>query len=190
MEVKDLFQFMLNWQTVNETPYSAPDFNADGSVDSADLYLLLWQWQHNYSDVIDNSDSKVELGGLWHIDNTSPDKYGTDARYAWVEDIEPATATWTFEIEWPGYYNVFEWHPAGDNRASDAPFTIHSSEGLMLVRVDQRVDGGKWNKLGRFHFDKGTAAVVLTDNSNDKDLVKNIYVFADAIKLTWSGKQE
>jgi len=87
-------------------------------------------------------------------------------------------ALWIFTIPTAGYYNVNAWWPALQTGTSGAPFTISHALGETTVKVDQRINGNKWNKLGEFYFDVGDYSVLLTDAANSGNVV------ADAVKVS------
>jgi hypothetical protein len=61
------------------------------------------------------------------------------------------------------------------------PYTIYSLEGASTVRVNQQINGGRWNPLGTFAFRDEGAVVVSDDVSSGQDIV------ADAIRLVYIG---
>jgi len=52
----------------------------------------------------------------------------------------------------PGQYEVYEWHPAGLNRAENASFVVLHQWGTNKVEVNQQLNGSRWNLLGTFSF--------------------------------------
>ncbi|MFH0875983.1 MAG: hypothetical protein V1859_08655 [archaeon] len=91
-------------------------------------------------------------------------------------------ATWTFTVPKSGNYDVYAWWWEYDYRPSDVPYTINTYYGPRVVRVDQRINGGKWNLLGNFYFyDKGN--IFISDNTtNGQDIL------ADAVKLVLTSE--
>jgi hypothetical protein len=87
------------------------------------------------------------------------------------------TATWSFVVPEPGNYDVYAWWWEGDWRPADVPYTINHSSGSTTVRVDQRENGGQWNRLGTFHFQDGGSVTVSDDVTSGEGVV------ADAIRL-------
>ncbi len=84
-----------------------------------------------------------------------------------------------------GEYDVYEWHVAGGNRATDVPFEISHGGETNVVRVNQQRDGSKWNYLGRFRFAaEPTEGIRVTDAVQDTNQV----VIADAVRFV--GAQE
>jgi hypothetical protein len=127
--------------------------------------------------IIDNP--TATFVGTWATGTTSTDRYGADSRWrSWGNGS--STATFTPNILVGGNYQVYEWHPQGSNRATDAKHTVVHSAGSTLVNVNQQINGGKWNLLGTYNFAVGTAGYIrIADNHADSTKV----VFADAIRL-------
>ena len=132
--------------------------------------------------VIDNTEATAV--GSWTVALTSTDKYGTDYHYTG----RGAGGDWlqfTPRILTAGDYEVYEWHPAGSNRTTNAPHIIKWSAGTQTNFVDQKpvAGGGRWNLLGTFHFGTGTNGHVrITDGFADAGQV----VLADAIKFVYA----
>lgn len=91
------------------------------------------------------------------------------------------SATWTFEVE-PGTYEVYATWTKHENRASNAPYTVFTSEG-STTRVDQRVapagldDGGvSWTRLGGYTVEGDELTVALTNDADG-------YVIADGVMI-------
>jgi len=103
--------------------------------------------------------------------------YGDSHRYNAQIGTGQDMATWTFNVPEPGNYDVYAWWCEGDWRPTDVPYTINHSAGSETVRVDQRVNGDRWNLLGTFYFESEGSVVVSDDVSSGRDIV------ADAIRL-------
>jgi hypothetical protein len=93
-------------------------------------------------------------------------------------------AVYTPTIGVAGEYEVFEWHPFHGNsdaqaqEASDVPYTLVHRDGSTSGTIDQSRNQGRWNSLGRFHFNAGTSGKVIITNK-----VARGVVIADAIKF-------
>lgn len=95
---------------------------------------------------------------------------GTGANYVKFVPVIPAA----------GEYEVFEWHVAGTNRASDAPYIISYNGGTQTILVNQQLNGSKWNSLGKFNFSQGSSGEVrITDGISTAGQM----VMADAIRF-------
>ena len=134
------------------------------------------------------------------VDNTHPRFSTTSSQDAWQEWIQAGgehyggshhyngqigsgqdTATWSFTVPKPGNYDVYAWWWWGDYRPPDVPYTVNHSGDSTTVRVDQRVNGGRWNLLGTFHFQDEGWVRVSDDVSSGRDVV------ADAVRLVYSS---
>ena len=126
--------------------------------------------------VYDNADTSFSTVGSWGISTFSPDYYGADYALSAAGTGEN-TATWTINITQAGFYHIDAWWTEHSNRASNAPYSIYNN-GILIgtVRVDQRTNGGVFNRLISYGLDAGTLTVEL---SNDADG----YVVADALQL-------
>jgi len=105
--------------------------------------------------------------------------YGSSHYYMEQIGSGQDTATWSFTVPKPGNYDVYAWWWEKDYRPPDVPYTIHHTGGSTTVRVDQRVNGGRWNLLGTFHFQVEGSVMVSDDVSSGRDVV------ADAIRLVY-----
>ncbi|MBA4149187.1 MAG: fibronectin type III domain-containing protein [Verrucomicrobia bacterium] len=131
--------------------------------------------------IIDNPAATVV--GSWSSGTGATDKYGTDYRFK--SGVTPGSyLQYTPNIPAAGSYQVYQWHPAGSNRTTNAPYVINYSGGSATVRVNQQVNGGKWNLLGTYNFAAGTSGNVrLQDDFADTTQV----VMADAVRFVSLG---
>ena len=128
--------------------------------------------------IIDNLSATI--AGSWSSGNSSNDKYGSDYRYK-SKGTGAAYAQFTPAIATAGSYDVYEWHPAGGNRASDAPHVIQHQGGSQTVFINQITGGGRWNLLGRFPFSSGTAGWIRISDA----FTSGTNVMADAVKFVY-----
>lgn len=105
--------------------------------------------------IIDNASGSFAASGNWLTGSSSTDKYGADYRYRSAAAISDA-ATWTPNITVAGNWAVYAWWPAGGNRSASAPYIISNTGAAATVRVNQQINGGKWNLLGTYNFGTGT----------------------------------
>ena len=127
--------------------------------------------------IVDNSQATVT--GSWAFYTPFSEPYwGRDFAHSTLPSTGGAAAvTWTPTIPASGRYHVYARWVQYANRATDAPYTIHHQYGATEVRVNQEVDGGRWNLLGTFEMAPGSNhRVVLSDDANE-------YVIADAVML-------
>lgn len=132
---------------------------------------------------VDNTDPGFAAEGEWNASTRDPGFEGEN--YLWHASKrraeQAAAATWTPELAEAGAYRVeIKWVASKrDDRATNAPYTVHSAEGTHTKRVNlaEIERAGEWFSLGIFRFEKGTAGkVVLTNDAFDS-------VVADAVRF-------
>ncbi len=129
--------------------------------------------------IIDNP--QATISGSWSTGSSSADKYGGDYRYK-SQGSGGAYLQYTPNLAVAGDYQVYAWYPQGGNRPSNAPYAVTYSGGTEVVRVNQQSNGGRWNLLGTFQFNAGSAGYVrITDDFVHDSKV----VLADAIKFVY-----
>lgn len=129
--------------------------------------------------LIDNKSAVV--AGAWTVGSGATDKYASDYIFK-GQGTGLSYVEFTPYIVTAGSYQVFEWHPQGSNRSTNAPHEINYNGGTYTALVNQKVNGGLWNLLGTFDFAAGTTGKIrVTDAFPDAGQV----VMADAIKLVY-----
>ena len=68
-----------------------------------------------------------------------------------------AWARWTPRIPASGSYTVYMRWTSATNRTTSARVVICTPSGTVAKTVNQRVNGGVWNSLGRYYFAAGYA---------------------------------
>jgi Immunoglobulin domain len=137
--------------------------------------------------LIDNPDASVV--GTWSTGTSSADRYGADYRFHNNSGTGSEYLLYTPTIPQAGMYQVSESHPQGSNRTTGAPYTITYYEGSQTILVNQQsgggTAGGKFNVLGTYYFQSGTAgSVKVSDAYTDGAPV----VMADAVKFVYVGQ--
>ena len=133
---------------------------------------------NDYVSVIMDNDQPgfTMTGGGWVLSSSQPDRYGANYRYH-AADLGSATARWQPNLPTSGLYDVDAWWSIYNNRATNAPYTIYYSGGTTTIRVNQQINGGQWNSLGKYSFDSGSnGSIVLTSDANN-------LVMADAVRF-------
>ncbi len=134
--------------------------------------------------IIDNLDAGFSKEGGWKNSSFVSSSFGEDSLYSKVN--KGNKAHWNFTITKEGVYKVEAWWASLNNyqgRASDAKYVIKSSDGETTVAVDQRINEGKWNKLGEFNFSQGKYSVTLLDTSSSTSPATT--VSADAVRISY-----
>jgi PKD repeat protein len=100
--------------------------------------------------IIDNGDEGTKSTGRWY-ESGAAGSYGTTSVYSGNQ----RQYTWTFDCPEDGEYIVSMWWTEWPSRAKRVKVLVHSDAGIKKLYVNQRVDGGKWNSLGKFLFTGG-----------------------------------
>jgi hypothetical protein len=128
-----------------------------------------------------NPDNSFQSIGRWLQSSSSNGQYGKDYCYAQAGSTGDKQARWFFTIPTAGRYSISAWWPSSAANAAKAPFTINHKLGSTTVAVSQRINGGRWNKLGEFDFNAGQYSVVLSNKTSSG------YVVADAVRITYKA---
>jgi protein phosphatase methylesterase 1 len=132
---------------------------------------------------LDNADATFVTSGTWTLATKAPDKWG--ASYVYKRGgTGSEQCVWPLAVPTSGRYEVSVWYSQGEDRAGDAPFTVHHANGSSTVRINQRVAGGRWIRLGDYDMKAGEGKVVLSDAISETSRI----VVGDAVKaVRWPG---
>ncbi len=119
--------------------------------------------------VLDNDAPGTSSTGTWLLSGGS-NSYGTDSLYSRL------AGTYSFSARTVGAFNVYAWWTAWPSRSGSVPITIRHAGGTSTVRVDQTLNGGQWNLLGKFTFDGEAVVTVISEGGGSSTC-------ADAIRL-------
>ncbi|MBA4148226.1 MAG: family 10 glycosylhydrolase [Verrucomicrobia bacterium] len=136
--------------------------------------------------IIDNVDATVV--GTWSAGAFGTEKYDADYRFK-GRGTGAAYLQFTPQFAVSGNYQVFAWHPAGANRATNVPVVVTSLAGTQTYFVNQQINGGKWNYIGTSYFQAGAGGnVKVTDAFGDTTAGR--VAMADAIRFTYLPDQQ
>lgn len=130
--------------------------------------------------VVDNTDSAgVTITGAWIASTGLAGFYGSN----YLQDNNTGgtggkSVRFTPALPFAGRYDVYMRWVSDSARASNTPVEVNSTAGTTFMKVNQRLNGGTWVKLGAFDFAAGTTGNVLLRNNGG-----NGYVIADAVQL-------
>jgi hypothetical protein len=96
------------------------------------------------------------------------------------KDKGKKTIRFTADLPAAGMYEVRIVYSAGDNRATNTPFTVETADGPKKVLVNQRLSPEierAFHPLGSFRFAAGKAVVTVTNDETDG------HVIADAVQF-------
>jgi hypothetical protein len=177
----------LTWNTASfpDTTYELEVWaEASNGFNSVDRRTVVLDNNNDYvSIIIDNRDPSFAYAGGWSS-TSQPDRYGPDYIVIPVGDGS-SFATWRFSVPTDGDYDISAWWSISDNRAIDAPFYVNYAGGSTVVRVDQTINGGQWNWIGRYTFVAGTPDSIVLRNDAHKSPTfgGSAFVIADAVRL-------
>jgi hypothetical protein len=116
----------------------------------------------------------------WGTSTFSSQRFGTDYRFADPDTTTSDPAWYKINIPQTASYEVSVWYPANSGYNDSAPFIVATSTGNQTVRVNQRVNGGRWVSLGVFTLAAGDANKVGVSRWTSG----TGYVIADAVRVT------
>lgn len=129
--------------------------------------------------IVDNSDTgAVTMVGTWTVSTLASGYHG--ANYAHDGNTGQGTKSITYfpAIAEAGEYDVYvNWNSAS-NRSSKVPIDIAHAGGINTKIVNQRANGGGWNRIGRYTFAAGSSGYIKIRNDGADG-----FVIADAVRL-------
>jgi hypothetical protein len=114
--------------------------------------------------IIDNKDAIAPnvfktIQGTWNTNSAGTGKYplaDSTANYRYCTSVTgtaTARAEWSCASSQAGSYQVYAWWPVFTySMAQNVPYEITHAGGVTTVRVNQGINGGKWNSLGAYTF--------------------------------------
>lgn len=116
----------------------------------------------------------VTQGSGWTDVSTRADKFGS--HYLENSGVNGASAVWTTTLS-TGIYEVSVWSPENSAFGSVA-YTLNHAYGTDTMTNSQRVNGGRWIKLGDFNFLSGTPVTLSVASTHGGPF------YANAVKFT------
>ncbi|MGF1571532.1 MAG: phosphodiester glycosidase family protein [Sumerlaeia bacterium] len=154
---------VVNGQIINQPS----DAGGERSVVTAWLVLPAY--------TVDNLSPDFSTTGSW-IPSANSGFYGENSL---VKGGGTGTdvATWSVNLAETGTYRVEAWWVAASNRPTEAAFTITTAQGEQSISQNQTANGSRWNSLGEFEVDAGTASVSLSNQAPG-----GTFISADAVR--------
>jgi sugar lactone lactonase YvrE len=142
--------------------------------------LILKRRTHVYD--TDNAALYAEYGQPW-TESSNTGFYGASKSRIMATGDGSSYASYRLKGISPGKYQVSAWWVAASNRSTNTPYIIYrNGTGLPdTVRVNQTLNGGKFNALGTFDLGPNDSVVVSNQAAGQ-------YVAADAISLVKVGE--
>ncbi len=126
-------------------------------------------------------DDEATLVGDWGTSSSIGPYVGIGYRHDLNENKGEKSARFAAKLPKAGRYTVRLAYSPSENRATNAPVTIHSDEGEKTVAVNQRrgpVEGQAFFPIGTFHFAADRPAVIVVSNEGTDG-----YVVLDAVQF-------
>lgn len=101
----------------------------------------------------DNTDPACQLLGDWKA-AALPGSYMSDCAVATVTDAT-TSATWSISVPLTGRYDIYLRWPQQPQLTSVADVTVRHGGEAPHQTVNQRINGNRWNNLGRFDLANG-----------------------------------
>lgn len=133
-----------------------------------------------WSSTVDNTTpGRFTASANWGTSSYSGQRFGTDYRFA---NPTPASDVAWYRVDIPetASYEVAVWYPADAGYNDSTPYMIATTGGYQTVRVNQRVDGGRWVSLGAFTLAAGDGSRV----GVSRWTAGTGHVVADAVRIT------
>ncbi|MCX4471709.1 DUF1906 domain-containing protein [Micromonospora sp. NBC_01655] len=133
-----------------------------------------------FSVTVDNTTTgRFTASTNWGTSTYSSQRLGTDYRFA---APTPASDVAWYRADLPvtGSYEVSVWYPADPGYNDSTPYVVATTTGNQTVRVNQRLNGGRWVSLGVFPLAAGDGNKVGVSRWSSG----TGYVIADAVRIT------
>ncbi|MFG0330455.1 MAG: N-acetylmuramoyl-L-alanine amidase [Phycisphaerales bacterium] len=114
----------------------------------------------------------------WSYGSTASGRFGPDYRFR-STGLSRGLAYWRPDIPQAGFYTVYFWWSQGTNRNPSATCGVRITGDTYTVRVNQQVNGGRWNAIGSWWFPRGTSSLVGIASDGPSGYV----TIADAVRL-------
>ena len=173
----DKQHFVLHRNVPGIPPRSCP-----GYYFNLDRYLRLVRQYRGatgvkYRQVVDNSSARFSAPRAWDANTYNRQKYGKN--YRAVRPSRRGAAKFKLKIPKKAQYIVYAWWPASLGYNDRTRFQIRTANGWRRRIVNQRINGGKWVRLGKFTMNPGDRVYVKVPSRSSG----NGWIVADAVKV-------
>jgi hypothetical protein len=128
----------------------------------------------------DNTKGYVQFTGTsWTASTNVAGYYGSGYNASPTAAVSEPATFW-FYVPTAGSKTIDAWWTSATDRSTAAPFIVWDANGTQLasVKVNQQINGGRWNTLGTWNFPAGWNKVQLS-----RWATAGYYVIADAIQV-------
>jgi hypothetical protein len=155
-------------------------WNSNSEADLNGYYVYYGKTSRQYGVPIKIGNStnytvpNLDAGSSYYFAVTALDTSGNESGFS--TEIK-AAATESSNTGGTGQTTVSLWWTAYSTRSTAVPVKIYDGSSLLAtVKVNQKLDGGKWNTLGAYNFSGTPKIVVVADGTGT--------ACADAVKVT------
>ena len=128
--------------------------------------------------IVDNTNAgRVALIGSWSTSSFDPGYFGANYRHDGNTAKGAKKVVFNGSVPITGLYDVFTRWTSSSNKATNVPVTVNHAGGASVTQVNQRLNGGRWIKLGTYSIDAGTGSVEISNSGT------NGFVVADAVRF-------
>jgi len=124
--------------------------------------------------ITDNADTDgVAISGDWETQKASAGCYKDDYLCDQNAGKGKKDVRITPDLSWTGLYEIYIWYPAHAENADSVPIDITCDGHTDTIKVNQTMNGSRWNYLGMYRFEPNKAAKLLirTDGTKGKVVV-------------------
>lgn len=131
-----------------------------------------------YTQVVDNATKhRFKAFTKWTLNSYNPQKYGKNYRAA--RPAKRGLAAYKFKTPRTGWYTVCGVWPSNRKYNSRTPVRIQAYAGMRIKLVNQKRNGGKWNRLGTWKFKRGDGHKIQVARNSPR----GGWIIADAFKI-------
>ena len=122
-----------------------------------------------------SSPDQVTVTGPWQSSDKDTARYGKD--YLFLRPSDAGQIKFHIQVPTDGNYEIFAlWNDRG-HRSKNVPYNIVHADGKKTISIDQNVNGGTWNSLGKYRLTpEGSSVDVTIESANDFMVVDAILV--------------
>ena len=131
-----------------------------------------------YKQVVDNDSARFSASGNWGLSSWNREKAGRNYR---VTRPARVTDSAKFQVKVPSttYYDVYAWWPDYPRFNDRTRYVIRTTSGFKAKTVNQRENGGRWNKLGTYRLAAGDEPYIQVVRRS----AGSGYIIADAVLI-------
>ncbi|MDZ7335497.1 MAG: phosphodiester glycosidase family protein [candidate division KSB1 bacterium] len=132
-----------------------------------------------YEKIIDTADPACDLVGLGWFASANAGYWGGTAAMLNTIGTGDRYAKFRLNVNAPAQYELFAWWVAASNRCKNTPFIVNHASGSDTVRLDQTINGSKWNRIGSYPLSGDSSEAIIISNAG----TIGTYIVVDAVRV-------